>query len=680
MGKQKILTKLFSGLMAALMVTFVLPTAALAVPQPAGFPTGGGQYSVSPAFDAVEIFAQEPNVLTPRSAGAITNNTTAFDAALPASTVILYVIGGRVGAIDAANGEWRIGSQPVFVYESASTVISANTSVGDAVRIVGKRTLAAGPIVASFITKIDPAPVAQGPAAVTTAFLFNGTVSANSTAAWTVTPAAGAAVDFGILMDAGASGVGPTVIENGLGQGSAVTVEFAIIIIAPDVFTDAASGVNHVGATLNGHLAQIGSAASVEVNFEYGTNTTYGTSTPRVSMTSAGAFNASISGLQPATTYHFRAKADGSVRNGGDSGVDMTFTTAPLEAPTVSTSQASGITATSAVLNGGLGNLGTAASVDVSFDWGTMPGVYPNSTPVMAKTAPGTFSTTISGLVSGTTYFFRAKANGGVNGMSLGNERSFVAAAPSGGSVAGGSGSGGGVGRTITLSGVSGTLNLDALGRALIAVTLDSTDGRLHIDIAFNTKVLGPNELPASSLTVQRTASLPNPPSSKTILSAYDLGPAGTTLDPAVTLTLKYDPDKLQGADEKSLVISYWDGSEWENLPTTVNIATRSASAPMSHFSTFALLAPAPAPTPAPKSAPAPALAPAVTPPVVSSPAPAPAPAPAVTPSPAPAPAPPAPAEAPAQTNWGLIGGVIAGGVVIILAALLLTRKRPAKE
>ena len=77
-------------------------------------------------------------------------------------------------------------------------------------------------------------------------------------------------------------------------------------------------------------------------SFEWGLTTDYGnTTTPCRTMTGTGAFSSAIGNLEPQTTYHYRAKADG---DGDDYGEDMTFTTNTIitNPPTVTTGTASG--------------------------------------------------------------------------------------------------------------------------------------------------------------------------------------------------------------------------------------------------------------------------------------------------------------------------------------------------
>jgi hypothetical protein len=98
----------------------------------------------------------------------------------------------------------------------------------------------------------------------------------------------------------------------------------------PSVTTNNATSVSINGATLNGNLGSKGDAASVSVNFEYGLNTGYGSTTSVQAMTSTGVFDRTVGGLSPNTTYHYRAKASGE---GTVYGEDTTFTTASPPPP-----------------------------------------------------------------------------------------------------------------------------------------------------------------------------------------------------------------------------------------------------------------------------------------------------------------------------------------------------------
>jgi hypothetical protein len=94
--------------------------------------------------------------------------------------------------------------------------------------------------------------------------------------------------------------------------------------------TSAASSIAPTGATLNGTVNPNGAAATY--HFELGTSTAYGTKIPASdaavgSDSSAHAVSQAVTGLAPATTYHYRVVA--SSLGLTSVGSDMTFTTAP---------------------------------------------------------------------------------------------------------------------------------------------------------------------------------------------------------------------------------------------------------------------------------------------------------------------------------------------------------------
>lgn len=96
----------------------------------------------------------------------------------------------------------------------------------------------------------------------------------------------------------------------------------------------------------------------------------------------------------------------------------------------VITSKARGVGTRRATLNGSLTSLGTASPVAVSFGWDTKSHAenaagYANwTTPSEVKTGTGAFKVRVADLTRGTTYYFRAKAEG--DGTSYGEEMSFT--------------------------------------------------------------------------------------------------------------------------------------------------------------------------------------------------------------------------------------------------------------
>lgn len=96
--------------------------------------------------------------------------------------------------------------------------------------------------------------------------------------------------------------------------------------VPPDVTTDAASEIDDTSATLHLGLSSTGTAKSVQVSFEWGLTTDYGHATQTAGMSRPGDWSFSLTGLAPATTYYFRARAVGDVTGYGDG---RSFTTLP---------------------------------------------------------------------------------------------------------------------------------------------------------------------------------------------------------------------------------------------------------------------------------------------------------------------------------------------------------------
>jgi hypothetical protein len=95
--------------------------------------------------------------------------------------------------------------------------------------------------------------------------------------------------------------------------------------------------------------------------------------------------------------------------------VTASATTVSISSLSVTTNNADGLSTTGATLHGTLNGLGGYTSpVTVSFEYGTSTnyGTTVAGSPSSFTSVPGAFSATLSGLTSGTTYHFRAKATG----------------------------------------------------------------------------------------------------------------------------------------------------------------------------------------------------------------------------------------------------------------------------
>ena len=217
------------------------------------------------------------------------------------------------------------------------------------------------------------------------------------------------------------------VASNSVGTNAGTDLTFTTPAVAPTATTVAATSVTANSATLNGTVNPGG--APTGYYFQYGTNTSYGSSTfisNVVAGTSTVAVSNGISGLLPATTYHYSLVASNSA--GTNAGTDLTFTT-PAAAPTPVTVAASSVTTNSATLNGTVNPGGAATSY--YFEYGTNTSYGSSTAP--GNLAPGSSSVAvsngISGLLSATLYHFRLVAWNSV-GTNAGSDLTFTTPAP----------------------------------------------------------------------------------------------------------------------------------------------------------------------------------------------------------------------------------------------------------
>lgn len=83
----------------------------------------------------------------------------------------------------------------------------------------------------------------------------------------------------------------------------------------------------------------------------------------------------------------------------------------------------------------------------------------------------------------------------------------------------------------------------------------------------------------------------PFPLTFKLMGEIYEIGPAGTKFAKPVTITLKYDPAKLEGVQEDTLALYYLDGQgNWVKLTSSVDKANKTVSTQVNHLSKFAPL------------------------------------------------------------------------------------------
>ena len=216
----------------------------------------------------------------------------------------------------------------------------------------------------------------------------------------------------------------------GYSEGQIMSFTTASPASPPAVTTIAATSVGATGATLNGSVLPNGLATNAW--FEWGTDPTLaGYSTTGTQAVGTGTISQTIhqvlTGLTTGSICYYRVAASNG--SGTSKGAILSFL--PGAAPTVTTLTATGVGETGATLNGNVNPNGLAT--DAWFEWGTSPSLITFNTSSAQALAAGTNSlsvtATLSGLSSGTTYYYRVAASN-ATGPANGSIASFTTATP----------------------------------------------------------------------------------------------------------------------------------------------------------------------------------------------------------------------------------------------------------
>jgi len=201
---------------------------------------------------------------------------------------------------------------------------------------------------------------------------------------------------------------------------------------APTVTTSPATTITDTAATLNGSVNPNGSATNYA--FQWGPTNGYGhetTLTSAGSGTTSSSVSATVNGLAPGTTYHFRIIA---INDGGTSvGSDQTFATtgtapAPSTPPTATTGAASNVGQTGATVNGTVNPAGQATTDYFEYGPTTNYGYETSATSGGSGTTDEPASANLTGLASATTYHYRLVAVS-PGGTTLGSDQTFTTSA-----------------------------------------------------------------------------------------------------------------------------------------------------------------------------------------------------------------------------------------------------------
>ncbi|MHA8083668.1 beta strand repeat-containing protein [Aquirufa sp. A-Brett2-15D] len=257
---------------------------------------------------------------------------------------------------------------------------------------------------------------------------------------------------------------------NNVGTSYGAQTSFTTLNTATISATTAASSISSSSATSGGTITSDGGSAVTASGIVYGTSA--GSSTYSVTSGSGtGIFASNLTGLLPATTYYVRSFATNSV--GTVYGSEISFTSLAI-APTLTTTAASSITKYAASAGGTITSNGGSTITASGICWSTTATPTTSNSKTTDGTASGTYTSSITGLTAGTTYYVRAYATNAI-GTSYGAAQSFTTSSPSTTLNIVGDAYGGGIIAYIYQSGDPGYSSINT--PVLISATSDQTSG-----------------------------------------------------------------------------------------------------------------------------------------------------------------------------------------------------------
>lgn len=206
---------------------------------------------------------------------------------------------------------------------------------------------------------------------------------------------------------------------NSVGVAYSETTTFTTPTILPVLTTEALTNITSTAVTSGGTITNDGGGAITARGLCWSTSQNPTISDSKTSDgTSAGSFTSSVTGLAPGVVYYFRAYATNSAGTGY--GNQVTCTTQAVVA-TLTTTTISAVQATSAVSGGAITTDGGSPVTARGVCWS----LNQNPTVTDSKTSDGTgagyFTSNLTALSPGKTYYVRAYATNSV-GTAYGNQ------------------------------------------------------------------------------------------------------------------------------------------------------------------------------------------------------------------------------------------------------------------
>jgi hypothetical protein len=213
--------------------------------------------------------------------------------------------------------------------------------------------------------------------------------------------------------------------SSGTGYGSDIAFTTSQDMTLPSVTTSAVTSITSASAAGGGSVTSDGGATVTERGLCWGL-----TANPEISGShtddgsGTGSYVSSLTGLSPNTTYHVRAYATNTTGTGY--GNDVAFTTSQgMTLPSVTTSEVTSITSTSAAGGGSVTSEGGATVTERGLCWGLTANPEISGSHTDDGSGTGSFVSSLTGLSPDTTYHVRAYATNS-SGTGYGSDVAFT--------------------------------------------------------------------------------------------------------------------------------------------------------------------------------------------------------------------------------------------------------------
>ena len=214
---------------------------------------------------------------------------------------------------------------------------------------------------------------------------------------------------------------------NSVGTAYGNDVPFTASPVTPTLTTAAITSPTRTSAVSGGDITNNGGAAVTARGVCWSTSSgPLATGLHTSDGTGNGVFISNITGLSPSTTYYVRAYATNSA--GTSYGNERSFTTSPVQIPSVTTAAVINVTLLTAVSGGSITDDNGGAVLEKGVCWNTTGTPTTSDSHTSNGTGTGSFSSNITGLTAGTVYYVRAYARNSA-GTGYGNQLRFSTSA-----------------------------------------------------------------------------------------------------------------------------------------------------------------------------------------------------------------------------------------------------------